>query len=343
MNKATPGHRQQFQAGFKAFLSDLNARFPAGNGRTTIKVPTGGGISWALEDDAVVCYLPVAHLERNLQTNEGAAPFFALGLAFWSQELRLQPRRAMVVLTGSSTDSKAKCLHRRRGYFILENLAAILPDRFQFIAKAGEEGWAWPERPVINKEIDSRTKEGSKREHVLEMRLASNGPWTRSFPCDSPLGRWSRQFPLGLFDGRVSVRTTWTPRGASQVDLWSTSDLGKTLHLFELKAEKNAHVGILAEVFYYALFVESLRTGLKDGRRIDGGADGAAATRKARTVVMWLIAPEFHPLVYRAGRSPLAWINDALGKTGPQFRIMPFKIDDGVPDGARWLPGRAWP
>ena len=137
-----------------------------------------------------------------------------------------------------------------------------------------------------------------------------------------------------------------TPGRNSQVDLWGTSDRGDTLHLFELKTAKNRDnrkVGIIPEALYYARLLHYVRSGLPDGGQISWmrSADGLEAARAAKRIIVWLAAPEYHPLVRRNGESPLEWINNGIQSQGMEFRVLPILKRDGKP--TAWKTDEMWP
>ena len=96
---------------------------------------------------------------------------------------------------------------------------------------------------------------------------------------------------------------------------------------------KNSKVGILPEALTYARLLHHVRLG-----RIGGQGAGMAAARRARLVVMWLIAPEYHPLVFWGGTSPVRWINSGLAADGVELRILPFDLSDDTT--ITWRPDR---
>ena len=188
----------------------------------------------------------------------------------------------------------------------------------------------------------SRNKKASS-EHHLEVAL-SNDPrhWQAFGEHVEPIERLRRQLPVGLFEGSVAAKNAWLPRGSSQVDLWTTSTDGKTLHLFELKAARNVAVGIVPEALCYAWLLRHVACGLVDGRTLRGGGDALAAVRRASKVVMWLSAPRYHPLVWSeddASHSPLAWINDGLSAFGIELRVLPLALEPGDAGVVRWVFG----
>ena len=187
-------------------------------------------------------------------------------------------------------------------------------------------------------ERGSPRKGGPLSEHNLEVQITDTPALRQHFSEHvADLAFFRRQLPLGLFDTTISKATAWTPGGSSQADLWGTSENGETLHLFELKTKGNTPLGIIPEAFYYGRLLHHIRVGLPDGRQIDGSGDGFEAAREAERIVVWLIAPRLHPLVFSLGGSPLRWLNTGLGL---EFRFLPFELDERGK--ISWRHGEVW-
>jgi hypothetical protein len=171
-------------------------------------------------------------------------------------------------------------------------------------------------------------------EHTLEVQLTHSPALRKSFPC--PISQFRRQLPVGLFKDNVSTATSLTPAKASQVDMWGMSIDGKTAHLVELKASGNTSVGILPEALYYARLLHKVRVGefLGGGKELD-------ALRSADRIIMWLIAPHYHPLIYSFGTTPLIWFNDAMLADAVELRILPIDVDATGCTG--WRTRDMWP
>ncbi len=96
--------------------------------------------------------------------------------------------------------------------------------------------------------VDEKKKPEAYRERMEVKKLQDGGLMA------------GHQLPVGLFDGKVSKSTSFTPRGASQVDLWQVVD--KALRVFELKCKDNKKVGIISELMFYANTMYYLKEGL---------------------------------------------------------------------------------
>ncbi len=66
-------------------------------------------------------------------------------------------------------------------------------------------------------------------------------------------------------------------------------------------------------------------------RRVGGDGAGLAAIRGAERLVMWLVAPQYHPLVHSRGHTPLAWLNAAMVQDRLEFRLLPIDLAEQWP------------
>ena len=316
-----------------------------------IMVPSGA--TWSVEDRAdgfleLAVDLDVDALAADFQKDLAAAPSFLLCLAYWVERATGTESRCRVRVHGEPPTRGGRLLHWRRSLFLLHELEAILPERFEVEAP---DRWRWPDRPVLNAPKATRSTaagDDDHSEHRLEAFLCREPEALDSFCKEvTPIRKFRRQLPVGLFEGEVLKATAWTPGGGSQIDLWAQSPDGRTLHLFELKAFNrrgvaNAKVGIIPEALYYSRLLHHVRAGLGDERRIEGGGEGVEAARKAKQIVMWLVAPAYHPLVFLDGETPLEWVNAGMAGDGVEVRVLPVDLDDqGLLAG--WRSDRMWP
>ena len=276
---------------------------------------------------------PASAFDGNFQGNLAAAPFFALCFAYWHEVRTGCPTRVRARVQGAPADT----LHGTRLRFVLHELAAAVQGRLELEPSIA---WPLPAGLVMNQPQtgrDTPTGRGPLSESALERRIVSTPALRDDFSARvAPLASFQRQLPLGLFAGDVARANALLPHGAAQVDLWGTSPDRRVLHLFELKTRGNADVGILPEALAYARLLHHVRTG-----RIRGEGPGLIAARRADRIVMWLIAPDYHPLVLFGDQSPITWINEGMAADGVQLRILPFDLaEDGT---IHWRPDRGVP
>ncbi len=311
--------------------------------RRRVRLPKGAQWEAIADGNSLVLTLsmPTIALGDNFQNDSPSAPFFLFCLAYWHEQLTGTETRCRVRLEGTPPRKGTELLHWRRALILFHDLQAMLGNRFQIDLPAGD---TWPPRPILNRALKERGAEHSKAsrsEHALEVQLTKSAQLRSDFNARvAPLAAFSRQLPVGLFDGVDGVKpraaAAWTPGRQSQVDLWGISADGTVLHGFELKTAGNRKVGILPEALYYARLLHHVRLG-----KINGSGPAIDAVRRARRIVMWLIAPAFHPLVLHERRSPLAWLNEGMARDHVELRILPFELcNEGI---RHWLPEQAWP
>jgi len=115
-------------------------------------------------------------------------------------------------------------------------------------------------------------------------------------------GQLGNQLPIGLFEGRVSKlpgHAVFTG-GASAVDLWAVSEDNTVLSIFELKGSENRKVGVISELFFYAMVIRDIACGefRFDQKKYDGVVPWPPdyITRKIRRINAYVLAQGLHPL-----------------------------------------------
>ena len=342
----------------ESVISRVKMFFKASGRPNNLKVPNpaGGGITYGWEETAsgrrLTALVAQEVLEGNLQRDDAAIATFLLCLAYWLE--KADPGSPvtchLTVKASPEQPSGIKLRHLRRSLFILNEYQSLFPGRF--VVDAPGLAWSWPKETLLTDPESDRSNASTAkpsdrvRESWLERQFVEDPRLLSGFPDRvAPPSRFYRQFPVGLFDGTVSSRTHWTPGGGSQVDLWGHSQDGKTLHLIELKGDGNNKAGIIPEAFYYARLLGYARSARRSAGIPKIGCqpewDGFNAARAADRIVMWLIAPKFHPLLLTARASPLEWFNTALSVEGIEFRILPFElVKEGI---GQWRTEEVWP
>ncbi|HOX44522.1 MAG TPA: hypothetical protein PK668_13050 [Myxococcota bacterium] len=290
------------------------------------------------EDLRLELEMDVAKLAGSIQGNAAASPTFLWVFAWWLKRLEGAEVRSRLTLTGQVPGRNL--LHVRRNAFVLNEYCMLLGDRFEI--RGTQLPWEWPNEPKFNVESGERDCDLLKVEPGSEAwfeRLLCGGAGEQIREALnarlSPGERFTdmrRQLPVGMFDRKVNDANRWTLGGKAAVDAWALSDDKNVLHLFELKVKRNVKVGIIPEALYYASVVSFIRD-----------AESPMGTEKSQVfsdmrelhprIVMWLVAPSFHPLVHRKRASgwvsPLEDLNEALVKRRIEFRILPYDHDGG--------------
>ena len=183
-------------------------------------------------------------------------------------------------------------------------------NRFRLRAAFFEENYSWAAIAEENKKEVEDVK-------LKSSSLAVNYPSTEASPTaqndEAKLEReliennknMRHQLPAGLFTDEVLTENTFTPRGASQIDIWELE--GNVLKIYELKRKGNDAVGIISELMYYANvmrllvegtinYPESLKNKKKDYRG-EKALYKAVTEKEIRQIDALFLASDFHPLI----------------------------------------------
>lgn len=98
-------------------------------------------------------------------------------------------------------------------------------------------------------------------ERWLERSLVANGEPQDELRKKTNIKVLGNQLPVGVFRGEVSRRTAVFTGQASAIDLWGVNAKGDELSLFELKKPGNSKVGVLSELFFYAMVMKDVIDG----------------------------------------------------------------------------------
>ena len=136
------------------------------------------------------------------------------------------------------------------------------------------------------------------------------------------------QLPVGLFVNVVKTDNTFTPRGASQIDIWQLDN--DSLRIFELKDDGNDKVGIISELMFYAntmrllvegviKYPESLNNEKKYYRHIEELHEGIK-NKKVKQIEAVFLNFTFHPLINDRLDDILAIINSGMENVNVSFK-----------------------
>lgn len=127
------------------------------------------------------------------------------------------------------------------------------------------------------------------------------------------------QLPVGLFDGKASDYSPFTPAGNSQIDIWALK--GEDFSVFELKTPINKPLGIISELMFYtnvicdwihhSIMIDENKA--KDAienklRGFDKFYEIYSGTRSVSKIHAVFLAENFHPLL---NEDVLKLINDS--------------------------------
>jgi hypothetical protein len=166
-----------------------------------------------------------------------------------------------------------------------------------------------PGKRVWNKSNDrDEAPETHSKERMLAASLAGRSESdlelalevSKAFKARFRLDKVMRQWPVGLFDGRVASGNRIFTGGKSGIDLVGIR--GDTLVLFELKKHGNEKVGAVSELFFYASVMrDSIGTSaafeFKSQRARKNCAIAPEDIVPCSRISAVLLAPKLHPLI----------------------------------------------
>jgi hypothetical protein len=153
-------------------------------------------------------------------------------------------------------------------------------------------------------------------ENYLENQIIKNqdkdGGLRKLFPVSL-----TRQLPVGVFTKSVNKNNSVFTGGKSAVDIWGIGE-DKELYIFELKAKDNKKVGILSEIFFYAMVLNDEQTGKFERKKNVGSpfSPEGEKIRKTKSLNALILTPEIHPLL---SQNCFNLLNEALRDRGIKF------------------------
>lgn len=248
-------------------------------GNSSIKLP--GKIQ--MQFDGKNCCLTVSSLGvlENMQNDAGAFEGWAIVLYRW-----LNPE-AVIIGWEKPDESNG---HYQRFLFrvtefckeycwckIAENCKEMTAD-----LRISENGGIYIVNASDKVRNQSKPNERSK-EACLEMNICNN-PSQLSSLTDAVF--INRQLPVGLFENEVTDENIIFTGKKSAVDLWGM-DTENNLLIFELKADGNRKIGIISELFFYAIFMLKVKNGLFK----------SPSFPDFKTIRTFFLASKVHPLI----------------------------------------------
>lgn len=239
-------------------------------------------------------------LNANMQTDPAAFEAWALALLI----------HCGVKSVKIGAEPGAKGLHYERFLYRIKRFSELFPDHV--IVK-----WSDTPSKALNSQIErflnqpgprKEPPEADSKERLeaasglapsesdLEKALEISGAFRSRFDLDKVM----RQWPVGLFSGRVKGASRIFTGGKSGIDLIGIR--GDTLVLFELKKADNCHAGAVSELFFYASIMRdaigaSAIFKFESQRAAKNCAIGPEDILRCSKICTVLLAPRFHPLI----------------------------------------------
>lgn len=292
--------------------------------------------------DEVTLTVTAKGLSGNMQTNAAAFEAWALVLLCHCQVKHIK--------IGLAPDAaKLAGGHVERFLYRLHRFHELFPDRIEPDAKLRNSARSLngalkrvlnqplTDRDPIEEQKDERFAAVSAlSKNLSESDLEKALECSQSFSEKFALRKVMRQWPVGLFEGRVARGNEIFTGGKSAIDLIGVSD--DRLVLFELKTHLNRNVGAISELLFYA---SVMRDAIRGGFQFEEQSHpkNCVVTRGdilcCSNIRAVLIAPRMHPLI----QNPVIFqeLNAALAQYWPDepvtFETAQIKIIPNNPNG----------
>lgn len=230
--------QKQFEAELRKACND-SAATPR-----SIKLPSKIGIEKL--ENGLLLRVDAESAGANMQTDSAAVDSWALALRLWLGEERV-PR----VIVDWAAPANSPNGHYERFLYRVGQFQELFPDWFELVdPQRLEKCKALCESTLVlnvaakrSRLVESRT---TSPEYRFEIELIKSPEFCQQFGLE----RVDRQFPVGLFAGRVAAGARVFTGGKSAIDIVGVGK-DKRFWIFELKAGKNFKVGILSELLLY--------------------------------------------------------------------------------------------
>ncbi|QWG18830.1 hypothetical protein KMZ68_02765 [Bradyrhizobium sediminis] len=286
-------------SGWQARLQDVNhKKFK------NCRFPKFGDIGIEGSQDQVTITIRTKGLYGNMQSDAAAFEAWSLALIYHCGVRFVAIRLEGEVDKPEGDPHFERLLYRLVRFAELFQPRILIDDSVARRARAlGSKGLFLNEpgnkRSSVENQLEERfeaivSKPETHSERDLEMALEVSSAFRKELGLDKLM----RQWPVGLFDGRVADAQRIFSGVKSAIDLIGIRK--ETLVLIELKKDGNSKVGALSELlFYSSVMRDALRGIFKFGNQTP--AQNCAITRSdimnCSSIRAVLLAPSIHPLI----------------------------------------------
>lgn len=275
-----------------------------GDKRSQIRVPSPQKIVFTGTTEQVAIHVSAAAAVANMQTDASAFEGWSLALVVFCGVKKIvltwdPPADSLEDLTRQLGDARkaklaldTRARHYQRFLYRAHHFSKLFRQWFELGTSTDEaRALAKGKTFAMNAPIDPRINGSGNHtgEAALERNLQLSTAFRDRFQLE---GEIRRQFPVGVFDGKVTQESRIFSGGKSAIDLLGMSK-GK-LVVFEIKDEKNARVGILSELLFYACVMRDAIPNAGPALFNLGAHLDISGIDRIKAV---MLAPRFHPLV----------------------------------------------
>jgi len=259
--------------------------------KRNIKIPSG--INLSIDDNSIKMKLSVKAVCSNMQTNNGAFEGWALVIKRWGKYEK-------VIISWDKPDLIDNG-HYQRFLFRLKHFSQDFDSWFSIDKECEMLLDDLKIKNTTTYFLNMPNKRGDKvlsnPEAILE-DLFVNGNLRESLMNISNAETVFRQLPVGVFENKVSKKTSIFTRGKSAIDIWGVSNSNELL-VFELKADNNEMVGIISELYFYVCVLQKVRKLIFKHENCHIENKHLLRIAETKSIKAYFLAPILHPLIDR--------------------------------------------
>lgn len=136
------------------------------------------------------------------------------------------------------------------------------------------------------------------KENALEKQFLNEARRILAEAAGLDIEKIDCQLPVGIFHREAKAKNEVFPRRKSAVDIWGIGKDSKILNIFELKDSKNMKVGVISELFFYAMLMEDIQKGrIKFGKISRSKLKPEEEIPATDKIKAYILAPQLHPLI----------------------------------------------
>lgn len=237
-------------------IEALRSSYEIRTGSKNNHITLPGNAQFFMEKNKIRIYLGVKSVCENMQENEAAFESWALAFKNWLgdiNEVSLEWDRPTNINNGHYQRFLYRVCKFRElfSWFLIGASSQELLKELKLIAYKDA-------KYIINFPSNAQSEETNGTEAYYEHLFVDKYKYLLTSVADVYEDKIFRQLPVGLFKDRVNKDTAIFTGGKSAIDIWGISKDSKRLSIFELKAPDVNKIGIISELFFYAVFEEDM-------------------------------------------------------------------------------------
>jgi hypothetical protein len=298
-------------------LKSIKEGFSSTKPKRRRNIRISSGINLSIDDNSVHMKLSSIAVCANMQENKGAFDGWALVIKRWSkyENVIISWDKPDLIDDGHYQRFLFRLIHFSKDFnswFSIDKKCQVLLNDLKI-----KKGKTY----LLNMPNTRGDKVSPYPEAILE-DLFVNGNLRESLMSITNAVSVYRQLPVGVFESKVSKKTSIFTGGKSAIDIWGFNKSNELL-VFELKADNNEMVGIISELYFYVSVLNKVRKQIFKHENCSLENKHLLNISKTKKIKAYFLAPTLHPLL---DKKLLTILNEETPKE-TSYQYIQFKKD----------------